>query len=714
MPAKVCTQCASPDLFTDYTAGNILCQTCGYIVEEGILVSEVGFAEGSGGRVHVQGTFVSTFSTGIAGFHGRKSGQQSSESVKAQGQQRIQSVARQMDLGHAISSGAARTFALAVDQRFNKGRRTEYLIASCLYLQCRMMQDHHMLIDFAERLGVNVYELAHTYLKLRAILHLDKAMPEVDPAIYNLHFAKRLDFGTSTNIVATDASRLVRRFKADWMTQGRRPAGVCGACLIIAGRMNNFMRTPEEVAQVVKASPYTIRRRLREFARSRMAEKTVAEWRKLRDEELDVGEEDVPPIVKQQRERAQRLEAERKLLQLERENEAAKALGGEVENGEEGQGEGDEGGRSGKRQKENGRTLEGVLEELQGEAGESGSGDGDRGDEEEEEDSLAPLGRDAYAEELVEARDNPEEAFRERQKAKRDLHKERRALLKSTEVTQDIVEEIAAEAEAQGNEQGEEENEKGDEDDDELREIDEREEGEGLPRKKEVEFEEWDDADATLDHFTQRYFVDEGPKWNLEDRQVKARVKQWLQLRDPQDVAWEIHVVDEAYRRREKQARLPAEAEFEDIDDDELEAYYRLDEEDKDIRARLWLSQNGKWLEESKRKAEEKELYNRTHGIDSSKPKTKRKRAQQARQPYSSAREAFEGLATQKKFSNRINYNVLRSMGLADEDGLQTMDDEKDDEKDDEGEKYDEDEDGAGGASNRFTSQFGFQGASFD
>jgi hypothetical protein len=39
------------------------CQTCGYIVEEGILVSEVGFAEGSGGRVHVQGTFVSTFSS---------------------------------------------------------------------------------------------------------------------------------------------------------------------------------------------------------------------------------------------------------------------------------------------------------------------------------------------------------------------------------------------------------------------------------------------------------------------------------------------------------------------------------------------------------------------------------------------------------------------------------------------------------------------------
>ena len=35
------------------------CNQCYAIVEEGILVSEVGFAEGSGGRMHVQGTFVS-------------------------------------------------------------------------------------------------------------------------------------------------------------------------------------------------------------------------------------------------------------------------------------------------------------------------------------------------------------------------------------------------------------------------------------------------------------------------------------------------------------------------------------------------------------------------------------------------------------------------------------------------------------------------------
>jgi len=47
------------------------CQECGYIAEENILVSEVGFAEGAGGRVHVQGAFVShgsSMSTTIPGM----------------------------------------------------------------------------------------------------------------------------------------------------------------------------------------------------------------------------------------------------------------------------------------------------------------------------------------------------------------------------------------------------------------------------------------------------------------------------------------------------------------------------------------------------------------------------------------------------------------------------------------------------------------------
>lgn len=54
-----------------------------------------------------------------------------------------------------VIKGAQRLFGIAVDNKFNRGRRTEYIVASCLYLQCRMKKESKMLIDFSERLSVS-------------------------------------------------------------------------------------------------------------------------------------------------------------------------------------------------------------------------------------------------------------------------------------------------------------------------------------------------------------------------------------------------------------------------------------------------------------------------------------------------------------------------------------------------------------------------------
>jgi transcription factor IIIB subunit 2 len=47
----------------------------------------------------------------------------------------------------------------------------------------------------------------------------------------------------------------------DWITSGRRPAGICGACLLIAARMNGFRRTTREMIYVVKVADVTIQKR---------------------------------------------------------------------------------------------------------------------------------------------------------------------------------------------------------------------------------------------------------------------------------------------------------------------------------------------------------------------------------------------------------------------------------------------------------------------
>ena len=86
-------------------------------------------------------------------------------------------------------------------------------------------------------------------------------LPIIEPEIYIRRFAMELDFGPQTEKVAKDASRLVQRMDRDWMSSGRRPAGLCGAALFIASRMNNFDRRVKEIVYYVKVSDATVKKR---------------------------------------------------------------------------------------------------------------------------------------------------------------------------------------------------------------------------------------------------------------------------------------------------------------------------------------------------------------------------------------------------------------------------------------------------------------------
>ena len=141
-----------------------------------------------------------------------------------------------------------------------------------------------------------MFELGHTYLQLVQTLNL--RLPLVDPSHYISRFAALLEFGEETHRVATDAVRLVQRFDRDWVTKGRRPAGICGAALLLAARMNNFRRSVEEIVQVVKIADTTLKKRLEEFKKTPSGALTLADFRTVwLDEEMD------PPAFTKGRER---------------------------------------------------------------------------------------------------------------------------------------------------------------------------------------------------------------------------------------------------------------------------------------------------------------------------------------------------------------------------------------------------------------------------
>ncbi|KAF9499504.1 hypothetical protein BDN71DRAFT_119159 [Pleurotus eryngii] len=310
----VCTDCGGTVIEYDAAAGNGFCIKCGTVVEENTIVNEVSFGETSSGAAMVQGSFVGQGATHarLTGPYGNRSSTESREQTIANASRKIQSIANVLHLSDVVCLAATRLYTLAVEHKFTKGRKSLNVVAVCLYVACRQKETrNYMLIDFSDLLQVNVFELGHTYLQLVQTLNL--RLPLVDPSHYISRFAALLEFGDETHRVAADAIRLVQRFDRDWMTRGRRPAGICGAALLLAARMNNFRRSIEEIVQVVKIADTTLKKRLDEFKRTPSGALTLADFRNVwLDEEMD------PPAFT----KAKEVEEAMRLAELEEQAQA--------------------------------------------------------------------------------------------------------------------------------------------------------------------------------------------------------------------------------------------------------------------------------------------------------------------------------------------------------------------------------------------------------
>ena len=286
-----CTNCGS--LAIDFADSQAVCSACGVVLEESQIVSDITFAENTAGGAVVQGSYLGADQvrarTSGPGFRGSSAGE-SRECTIANARWNINRMATARGVPAHVAERALRFFQLALDggattasgaqpKNFVLGRKSDYTVASCLYVACRMAKTTHMLIDFADVIQVNVFVLGRSYLRLLRVLNLQ--MPLIDPSFYISRFAALLEFGDETQRVVTDATRLVTRFKMDWMVEGRRPAGICGACLLLAARMNHFRRSVTEIVQVVKIADVTLRKRLEEFKSTPSGQLTIEDFRSV-------------------------------------------------------------------------------------------------------------------------------------------------------------------------------------------------------------------------------------------------------------------------------------------------------------------------------------------------------------------------------------------------------------------------------------------------
>jgi transcription factor IIIB 90 kDa subunit len=299
--------CPNPDIVEDN--GTQVCATCGVVARESNIVSELTFGETSSGAAAVQGSYV-----GEGRTHGQSSGAPhpgihdgltSREVTTLNARREIDALILNLRIPANLADPAVNIFKLSLahaiydsdgnrekgKKNFVQGRSIRTVAAVALYVACRRQKNTNtiMLIDLAETMTpqVSVFKMGNIYNRLvRAIwgtadgsVSREGYVDPINPENLIRRFARELEFGSLVGKVTEDAIRLVQRMDRDWMTTGRRPAGICGAALILAARMNNFRRTVREVVLIVKVCEVTVNNRLEEFQHTDSSNLTVQQLR---------------------------------------------------------------------------------------------------------------------------------------------------------------------------------------------------------------------------------------------------------------------------------------------------------------------------------------------------------------------------------------------------------------------------------------------------
>ncbi|KAL2121104.1 hypothetical protein VTJ04DRAFT_5131 [Mycothermus thermophilus] len=286
------------------------CQNCGRVYYESNIVAEVTFGETANGAAVVHGSYVAADQGSIrptaSGLAFRRvAGAGASEARERslrEAKQLMNQFAHQLQIPPHVADKAFQLYKVAANGNFIQGRRKATVAAVCVYAMCRKEDNNRvMLIDFADIIKTDVFLLGRCYKDLLATFHdLKEGTKPIIIEDLIFRFASKLEFLHDTNKVALSAVRIAQRMRHDNITHGRRPAGICGAALIMAARAHNYRRTVREVVYIAKVTMATLQERMEEFANVPSAQMTIREFHEA--EKLPEAAADPPFVYKQTKE----------------------------------------------------------------------------------------------------------------------------------------------------------------------------------------------------------------------------------------------------------------------------------------------------------------------------------------------------------------------------------------------------------------------------
>lgn len=591
------------------------CRTCGRVADDSNIVAEVQFGETSSGAAMVQGSFIGADQAGVRSMgpaFRRVGGTEDREKSIREARGLMQGYAQQLNVSDSLVTAGTQVFKLASGANFVQGRTLASVAAVCLYAACRAEPPCKvMLIDLADLVQLNVFKLGRIFKKLNEVVPIgnDGLIP-VYPEDLIWRFATKMEFHQDTAKVAEDAVRLVKRMSRDWMVMGRRPSGICGACLLMAARMHNFRRTIREVVYIVKVTNHTIQNRLQEFNVTESSQMSVEDF--LKQDFLESSHD--PPSF-------YRKSQEYKRMAGDKSRKRKRGATAEHANHDQGDDDGDDDG--------------------------DGDGDGTRGaPAESRQRRLTEGGADLSKAPVIKFRRDADGFIIP-------------PLPTQIPVDMPAIRGIGDNVDAQHDDEASADDleklahEFGDAIDEELDQQEGQQEGSARKGKQSAKpqlpiNEEWEEDEAELEGQIEEIFND---PLTYEHALAYSNAEQRARIHSH----WALK------QRPIKAVSMAADVTEDEFADDPEVINCLLSPDEARIKELIWVNQNKDWLRQNQEKLFRKK-------VEAERPKQTRRRRKRARMgegqtsPASSAAEAAINVAKDRAWSKRINYDAIRSI----------------------------------------------------
>jgi len=287
-----CPDCGASDFKRDYVKGELYCQKCGTVLEEGMIDSgpewrafdavqrekrartgaPVKYTRANKGLsteidqydkdfrgVRISAEQRSTMYR-IRKWHKRASVSSSMERNLTVALNELERISSMLGLSNNLREAAALLYRKAVAKGLIRGRLIEAVVAAVVYVICRQYHIPRTLDEISEVSGISKKEIGRTYRFIKADLGIK--MPLTNPVHYVPRFSSELKLSGE---VQEKAINILDQAVEKGLISGRGPTGVAAAAVYIAGVMMGERRTQKEVADVAGVTEVTIRNRYREL-----------------------------------------------------------------------------------------------------------------------------------------------------------------------------------------------------------------------------------------------------------------------------------------------------------------------------------------------------------------------------------------------------------------------------------------------------------------